>query len=71
MSTSVRYQLRCRECQTRWGNQPISFCQNCFAPLEVAYDLAAITQEISQRQNRKPRHQSLALQRTASAAGAV
>ena len=47
MSTSVRYQLRCRECQTTWGNQPISFCQNCFAPLEVAYDLAAIRPEIS------------------------
>ncbi len=47
MSTSVRYQLRCRECQTSWGNQPISFCQNCFAPLEVAYDLAAIKPEIS------------------------
>ncbi len=47
MSTSVRYQLRCRECQTSWGNQPISFCQNCFAPLEVAYDLAAIKHEIS------------------------
>jgi len=44
---SVRYELRCRECQTAWGNQPISFCQNCFAPLEVAYDLAAIKPEIS------------------------
>ncbi len=44
---SVRYELRCRECQTTWGNQPISFCQKCFAPLEVAYDLAAIKPEIS------------------------
>jgi threonine synthase len=44
---SVRYELRCRECQTRWGNQPISFCQKCFAPLEIAYDLAAIKPEIS------------------------
>jgi len=47
MSTGVRYELRCRECQTTWGNQPISFCQNCFAPLEVAYDMAAIKPEIS------------------------
>ena len=31
----------------RWGNQPISFCQKCFAPLEMAYDLAAIKPEIS------------------------
>ncbi len=42
-----RYELRCRECHTPWGNQPISFCQKCFAPLEVVYDLAAIKKEIS------------------------
>jgi threonine synthase len=47
MSTSPRYQLRCRECRTEWGNQPVSFCQKCYAPLEVAYDLAQIKQEIS------------------------
>jgi threonine synthase len=47
MSTNLRYELRCRECQTRWGNQPISFCQNCFAPLEVAYDWDRIRKEIS------------------------
>jgi len=47
MSTSLRYELRCRECQTTWGNQPISFCQKCFAPLEVAYDWARISKEIS------------------------
>src|SRR6476620_5799162 len=44
---SVRYELRCRECQSTWGHQPISFCQKCFAPLEVAYALAAIKREIS------------------------
>jgi threonine synthase len=43
----VRYELRCRECRTTWGNQPVSFCQKCFAPLEVTYDLATIRQEIS------------------------
>jgi threonine synthase len=47
MSTDLRYELRCRECQTRWGNQPISFCQNCYAPLEVAYDWDRIRKEIS------------------------
>jgi threonine synthase len=47
MSTNLRYELRCRECQTRWGNQPISFCQNCFAPLEVAYDWDRIRKEVS------------------------
>jgi len=49
MSTNPnpRYELRCRECQTRWGNQPISFCQSCFAPLEVAYDWERIRREVS------------------------
>jgi threonine synthase len=47
MSTSQRYQLRCRECGTEWGNQPVSFCQKCFAPLEMAYDLGRIREEIS------------------------
>jgi threonine synthase len=47
MSTDLRYELRCRECQTTWGNQPISFCQTCFAPLEVAYDWDRIRKEIS------------------------
>lgn len=47
MSTNQRYELRCRECQATWGNQPISFCQSCFAPLEVAYDWERIRQEIN------------------------
>jgi threonine synthase len=47
MSTDLRYQLRCRECRTEWGNQPVSFCQKCFAPVEVVYDVARIREEIS------------------------
>lgn len=47
MSAAVSYELKCRECQRTWGNQPISFCQKCFAPLEVAYDLACIREQIS------------------------
>jgi threonine synthase len=47
MSTPVPYQLKCRECQTTWGNQPVSFCQKCFAPLEVAYDMARIRPAVS------------------------
>lgn len=50
MSTSQRYQLRCRECGTEWGNQPVSFCQKCFAPLEVAYDLERIRGEINREE---------------------
>src|ERR1700704_5224512 len=47
MSTNLRYELQCRECQTRWGNQPISFCQSCFAPLEVVYDWDRIRKDVS------------------------
>lgn len=55
MSTNQGYQLRCRECQATWGNQPISFCQNCFAPLEVAYDWERIGKTISKHEiERRP-----------------
>ena len=47
MSADVPYQLKCRECHTTWGNQPISFCQKCFAPLEVSYDWPQIRDRIS------------------------
>jgi threonine synthase len=36
------YQLRCRECGKLWGNEPRSFCEDCFSPLEVAYDYQAL-----------------------------
>jgi threonine synthase len=36
------YELRCRECGRSWGNQPRSICDDCFSPLEVAYDYDAI-----------------------------
>lgn len=35
------YELRCRECGKSWGNQPRSICDDCFSPLEVAYDYDA------------------------------
>jgi threonine synthase len=35
---SLHYELRCRECGKTWGNAPRSFCEDCFSPLEVAYD---------------------------------
>ena len=34
------YELRCRECGKRYGNQPLSICEDCFSPLEVDFDLA-------------------------------
>jgi threonine synthase len=39
---SDHYQLRCRECSKLWGNAPRSFCEDCFSPLEVAYDYDAL-----------------------------
>jgi threonine synthase len=44
---SERYTLKCKECHRDWGNQPRSFCEDCLAPLEVAYDLEAIRPLIS------------------------
>jgi threonine synthase len=33
------YWLKCRDCGKRFENQPLSMCDECFSPLEVAYDL--------------------------------
>jgi threonine synthase len=33
------YELQCRECGKKWGNQPQSICFDCFSPLEVVYNL--------------------------------
>ena len=35
------YQLKCNECGKLFGNQPLSACDDCLAPLEVTYDLEA------------------------------
>ena len=42
MTNDSLYQLRCRECGKSWGNIPRSFCEDCFSPLEVAYDYDAL-----------------------------
>ena len=41
------YQLRCRECGKFWGNAPKSFCEECFSPLEVAFDYDALKKVVS------------------------
>ncbi len=38
----MRYELKCNECGKRYGNQPLSGCPDCLAPLEIAYDLEAV-----------------------------
>src|ERR1700741_3253837 len=40
------YFLRCRECGKKYGNTPQSFCEECFSPLEVSYDYAALGQTV-------------------------
>src|ERR1700733_6431675 len=43
----AHYELRCRECGKTWGNQPRSICEDCFSPLEVAYDYDALRREFT------------------------
>lgn len=50
MSSDPLYQLRCRECGKTWGNVPRSFCEDCFSPLEVAYDYDSL-KKIARREN--------------------
>ena len=42
------YELRCRECGRSWGNQPRSICDDCFSPLEIAYDYDAVRALLAQ-----------------------
>jgi threonine synthase len=39
--------LECRECQQRYGHQPIHVCDNCFGPLDIRYDYDGIKSAIS------------------------
>ena len=41
------YELRCRECGRTWGNQPRSICDDCFSPLEIAYDYDVLKKSVS------------------------
>lgn len=43
----AQYELRCRECGKKWGNQPRSICDDCFSPLEVSYDYEAARAEFT------------------------
>jgi threonine synthase len=41
------YELRCRECGRRYGNQPLSICDECFSPLEVVFDLDRLRGQVT------------------------
>jgi len=49
------YELRCRECGRSWGNQPRSICDDCFSPLEVAYDYDALRPQLGQGKTSRER----------------
>src|SRR5260370_21166437 len=53
-TTSTLDDLRCRECGKTWGNVPRSFCEDCFSPLEVAYDYDSL-KKIARRENLRGR----------------
>jgi len=40
--TGLHFELRCRECGKRTPNAPRSFCEECFSPVEVVYDLVRV-----------------------------
>jgi threonine synthase len=40
--SATKYELRCNECGKSYGNQPLSACADCLAPLEVHYDLESV-----------------------------
>src|ERR1700690_1697920 len=46
METST-YHLRCRECGKTFDNQPRSYCEDCFSPLEVTYDYDSLRSQLS------------------------
>src|SRR5580692_1192553 len=43
------YFLRCRECGKKFPNQPKSYCEECFAPLEVSYDYDALGRSLKRK----------------------
>ena len=43
------YQLRCNECGKTFGNQPLSACDVCLAPLEVQYDFGALRSKVTRK----------------------
>jgi threonine synthase len=50
MTNPLHHQLQCRECGKTWGNVPRSFCEDCFSPLELAFDYEAL-RKIARKEN--------------------
>jgi threonine synthase len=48
--TSLHFELRCRECGKRTPNAARSFCEECFSPVEVVYDLDRVRRTFTPEQ---------------------
>src|SRR6476620_1433860 len=44
--------LECKECKSQYPLQALSVCEQCFGPLEVAYDHAALSGDIAELRRR-------------------
>ena len=44
---SESYQLHCRQCGRLLGNSPVAMCDECIAPLEVAFELEKLRGELT------------------------
>jgi threonine synthase len=44
---SESYQLHCRQCGRLLGNAPVAMCDECIAPLEVAFELEKLRGELT------------------------
>ncbi len=42
--------LECRECHARYPVEPRSICEECFGPLEPAYDIEALSADVFRKQ---------------------
>jgi threonine synthase len=42
--------LRCEQCHRQFGNAPLVLCEDCFAPLEISFDLDAVRAVVSREQ---------------------
>jgi threonine synthase len=47
---SEHFVLRCRECGRTWETAASAFCADCFAPLEVVYDLERLRGRLTREQ---------------------
>jgi threonine synthase len=47
---SELFQLRCEQCHRPFGNAPLVLCEDCFAPLEITFDLDAVRSTVTREQ---------------------